>query len=342
MIPEARRLVEEDGAQAIVGPLDPQQGMVLRQYARAAPGTAFLIQPIGCARADAVATPLRTSSASRLDAAQSVAGLGDYAYRRLGWRTAAVVADDVPYAWARRRGLRRGVLRARRPDRRRARGSRSARTRRLRLSRAPPRRDGVYLGPALSPMAGFLDAVCGAPPRPVAAIRLERRGRPARPDRDRPGRGASSSAAASRSSRRRRGRVCRVRSTKAFPAIPARGAINPTIVPYRDGVEALLEAFARAAAPTGAPLLEALAAAPARLPDWAGSISTRNRQAIGPNYLSRVAAARGASRIRTVRVVPDVEQTFGGYFTAGDPPPSETTPGLCEADAAAVGALIRP
>jgi len=33
------------------------------------------------------------------DAAQSVAGAGSYAYRELGWRTAAIVADDIPYSW---------------------------------------------------------------------------------------------------------------------------------------------------------------------------------------------------------------------------------------------------
>jgi len=48
----------------------------------------------------------------------------------------------------------------------------------------------------------------------------------------------------------------------------------------------------------------------------------RNRQAIGPSYLSRV-TTRG---MRTLRVVPGVEQTFGGYFTAADPAPSRTSP----------------
>ena len=52
-----------------------------------------------------------------------------------------------------------------------------------------------------------------------------------------------------------------------------------------------------------------------------------NRQAVGPNYLSRIAVdAKGKPAIRTVRVVPNVEQRFGGYFGPGDPPPSETNP----------------
>ena len=45
VIPEARRLVEEEGAGAIVGPFEPQEGLVLASYARRRPGTVFLIQP---------------------------------------------------------------------------------------------------------------------------------------------------------------------------------------------------------------------------------------------------------------------------------------------------------
>src|SRR4051794_41763296 len=45
VIPQARRLVEEEGAQAIVGALSPEHGMALRQYARLRPEGAFLIGP---------------------------------------------------------------------------------------------------------------------------------------------------------------------------------------------------------------------------------------------------------------------------------------------------------
>jgi hypothetical protein len=52
-----------------------------------------------------------------------------------------------------------------------------------------------------------------------------------------------------------------------------------------------------------------------------------NRQAVASNYLNRVATdAKGRPTFRTVRVVPNVEQTFGGYFRPGDQPPSRTSP----------------
>ena len=55
----------------------------------------------------------------------------------------------------------------------------------------------------------------------------------------------------------------------------------------------------------------------------------RDRQAVVSNYLSRVVTdAKGKLMIRTLRVVPNVEQTFGGYFGARSAAPSRTDP-LC-------------
>ena len=99
-------------------------------------------------------------------------------------------------------------------------------------------------------------------------------------------------------------------------------AIGGGSLAYGVGVEAALHALARARGTSGTPFLEALAAV--QLDSRFGAVHLdHNRQAIGPSYLSRV-TARG---MRTVRVVPEVEQTFGGYFTAAGQPPSETSPG---------------
>jgi hypothetical protein len=108
---------------------------------------------------------------------------------------------------------------------------------------------------------------------------------------------------------------------KAFPSIPAAGALTGLSLAYDIGVEAALAALARAHGATGRPLVDALGALQLGTP--LGSIRLdRNRQAIGPNYLSRV----DGGAIKALRVVPDVEQTFGGYFTSAGPPPSEASP----------------
>jgi ABC-type branched-subunit amino acid transport system substrate-binding protein len=52
-----------------------------------------------------------------------------------------------------------------------------------------------------------------------------------------------------------------------------------------------------------------------------------NRQAIGPSYLSRILPGKkGALHSTTFKVIPNVDQTFGGYFSGSDPLPSRTTP----------------
>jgi branched-chain amino acid transport system substrate-binding protein len=48
-----------------------------------------------------------------------------------------------------------------------------------------------------------------------------------------------------------------------------------------------------------------------------------NRQAIAPNYLLRV---QSDGSDRTIRVLPNVDQTFGGYFHSNGPQPGRTYP----------------
>jgi branched-chain amino acid transport system substrate-binding protein len=44
-----------------------------------------------------------------------------------------------------------------------------------------------------------------------------------------------------------------------------------------------------------------------------------NRQAIGPNYLQRVTKTPTGLTMRTHATLPDVEQTFNGYFDSSAP-----------------------
>ncbi len=326
VIPEARRLVEEEGAQAIVGPVDPAQGMALRQYARTRPETAFLIEPSAAPELTLTA-PVRNVFRFTLDAAQSVAGLGGYAYRQLGWRKAAVVGDDVPYAWEEAAGFvaefcalgGRIVDRVWIPL-----GTDPAAA----AAKVPREADGVYLGPAVSPMSAFLKRYASAGHdlsrqlvsspgllADAAVIPLAKGvvvgGSPA-VEPTQPERAYLNS------------------FESAFPTIPAKQALTGLSLAYAVGVEAALEALTRAHGTSGQPFLDALGAL--QLDSVLGRLRLdHNRQVVGPNYLSRVVTdPKGKPTIRTVRVVPNVEQTFGGYFRPGDAPPSETSPACVE------------
>jgi len=323
VIPEARRLVEELGAHVLVGPLSPEHGLVLRDYARRRPETAFVVQPSGAPELT-LANPAANVFRFTSDNGQSGAGLGSYAYHELGWRTAETLALDAPYGWGTVAGFVAEFC---------ALGGRIVERRWLPLGvdpadvvpRMPGSVDGVYLGAALSSMQGFVkryaarhpdlsrrllanNAVLLFDPRIVADAPglVAAGGLPLQPT------AAMEEYAAA--------------FAKAFPTIPAATSLAPLAVSYRDGVEAALAALERTRGATGAKLTAALARLELNSPGGRVRLDA-NRQAIAPNYLSQVATdAEGKPSPRTLSVLPTVEQTFGGYFRPGDPPSSRSTP----------------
>jgi branched-chain amino acid transport system substrate-binding protein len=328
VIPEARRLVEEEHAAVLVGPLYPQHGLVLRDYARRRPETAFLIQPSGAPELT-LTNPAPNVFRFTADNAQSAAGLGAYAYRKLGWRTAATVADDTPFGWGNAAGFiaefctlggrvveRRWVPPATDPT-----GI---------ATRIPDSIDGVYLGAVISPMRGFVQRYSAGHPGGARRL-LANTALLYDPQivAGAPGLVAAGSPPL-QPTRAEQAHVAAF--AKAFPRIPAGSALAPLAVPFHDGVEAAVEALERSDGATGRKLMAALAGL--ELESVAGRIHLdANRQAVAPNYLTRVTRdARGKPATRTLEVVGGVEQTFGGYFRPTDPPPSRTTPACRKAN----------
>jgi branched-chain amino acid transport system substrate-binding protein len=322
VLPETRRLVEEDGAQIVVGPLYPEHGLVVRDYARRRPDTTFLIQPSGAPELT-LTNPPHNVFRFTTDNAQSAAGLGSYAYHELGWRTAATVADDSPYGWENVAGFAAEfcALGGRIVDRQWV----PPVTDTAEAVRALPSSvDGVYLSPVLSPVHGFLKGYEAAEhdlPRHVvlsAAVFSDPTVVPL-------ARGVVASG--SQPFEATPAAAAYVAAfTKAFPSIPAAAASSLLGAPYRDGVEAALVGLERTHGATGSELMAILA--DLELDSLTGRVRLdRDHQAIAANYLSRVVTdAQGKPAIKSLKVVPNVEQTFGGYFGPGDPPAGRTTP----------------
>jgi branched-chain amino acid transport system substrate-binding protein len=322
VIPEARRLVEEDGAQAIVGTLTPETGLVLRTYARRRPETAFVIQPSDAAELT-LTDPAQNIFRFTGDAAQSVAGLGGYAYHQLGWRTAATIAEDVPYGWENVSGFvaefcalgGQVVERLWVPG-----GTDFAGA----VRRVPPVADGVYLGTALSPVSGFLRRYA-AGHRDLAGRLVANETVLADPQALPLARGVVVAGGAPLEPTAR-GRAYFSAFAKAFPAISGTADLGVLALPYEVGVEAVLEALQRTDGATGPALMRALAGLVLDSPTGRIRLD-RARQAVAPSYLSRVSVDRkGKPAFETLRVVPDVEQTFGGYFKPTDPPRTRSSP----------------
>jgi branched-chain amino acid transport system substrate-binding protein len=97
-IKETRRLMEQDNADILIGPLSGDESVAIAKYAKAHPTKTFVD---GSAGAQDTTLKVRAPNFFRFngDGAQWNAGLGDLAYHKLGWRTAAVIEDNYSFGW---------------------------------------------------------------------------------------------------------------------------------------------------------------------------------------------------------------------------------------------------
>jgi branched-chain amino acid transport system substrate-binding protein len=97
-IKETKRLMEQLKADVMIGPLSGDESIAVANYAKAHPTKTFVD---GAAGAQDTTLKVRAPNFFRFngDGAQWNAGLGDLAYNKLKWKTAAVVADDYSFAW---------------------------------------------------------------------------------------------------------------------------------------------------------------------------------------------------------------------------------------------------
>jgi len=97
-IQEVRTLVEQNGANVVIGPLSGDEGIAVANYALDHPEVTFLN---GIAGAQDSTLHVQAPNFFRFngDGAQWNAGIGDILFREAGWETAAVIADDYGFGW---------------------------------------------------------------------------------------------------------------------------------------------------------------------------------------------------------------------------------------------------
>ena len=98
IITQARRLMEQKGADILIGPLSGDESIAIAQYAKAHQQWTFVD---GAAGAQDTTLKVQAPNFFRFngDGAMWNAGLGDYAVNKLGWKNAATIADDYSFAW---------------------------------------------------------------------------------------------------------------------------------------------------------------------------------------------------------------------------------------------------
>jgi branched-chain amino acid transport system substrate-binding protein len=97
-IEETRRLMEQEDADILIGPLSGDEGIAVANYAKEHPDKTFIN---GTSGAQDTTLKVKAPNFFRFhsDGAQWSAGLGDYAYNKLGWKKAAIIGDDYSFPY---------------------------------------------------------------------------------------------------------------------------------------------------------------------------------------------------------------------------------------------------
>ena len=317
LVEEARRLVELEGVDAVVGLFADGDSLVLQELARKHPEVIFVAWSLP--QELTLRNPAANVYRFGTDGAQDVAGLGSYAYRELGWRRAAVVGDPSPLGWqgeaafvAEFCALGGNVT---------ARFSTPIDLNDTKVAQALQSVDGVaalvfggvFTGPE------FLPALARAQGSPETRIVVGPYGLESSTPLPAGVVGASSIPPVNSTPAMRRHQTA---FTKAFLGLPPGVAETPFVLGFHDAMEGLLRGLEAAEGDLSdgrRRLREELARVRFDLPSSPVRLD-RNRQAVRNVYLKRIDYEGGKRVFRLVRVVPDVEQTFGGLLSKSPPP----------------------
>lgn len=100
----ARKLVEQDGVQILIGPLSGSEGLAVKDYAKTQPDVTF-INGSSAAQDTTLREPADNFFRFSTEGAQWMAGLGEYIYNEKGYRSLAVVAEDYSFPYTLAFGL---------------------------------------------------------------------------------------------------------------------------------------------------------------------------------------------------------------------------------------------
>ncbi len=323
LVEEARRLVEDEGVDAIVGPFAAGDSLIVKELARRYPEVAF-VPALWSAQELTLRNPVSNVYRFDTDHAQDVGGLGAYAYNELGWRTAAVLAEDFQLGWHESAAFVAEFCSL---------GGRIAKSvyavfDPAAADRVPTDVDGVALlissglsSPEMIPrlvrrLGGERDRIVAGMwviDDPVIAGAFELG----------PLDGVVGASWIPPAQSTRAMREYRRAFVHAFPGPPGRAAESPVVMAFHDSMEGVLRGLEDADGRLGEGrrrLHEALSHVRLDLPTGPVRLD-ENRNSIRQIYLKRIVVGDGGRRAdQLVHVVPGVEQSFGGLLSKSPPP----------------------
>jgi branched-chain amino acid transport system substrate-binding protein len=107
----ARKLVEQDKVQILVGPLSGGEGIAIKDYSKTQTGVTFINGGSG-AQATTLVNPSENFFRFNLEGAQWMVGLGDYAFKTKGYKKVALIAEDYSFPYSQVQGFMTEYCRA--------------------------------------------------------------------------------------------------------------------------------------------------------------------------------------------------------------------------------------
>jgi branched-chain amino acid transport system substrate-binding protein len=331
---EARRLVEQNHAQILIGPLSGDEGIAVANYSKTQPGVTFIN---GISGAQQATLDVRSPNFFRFnpDGAMWNAGLGDYAYHKLGWRTAATIGDDYDFPYTSVAGFVAEFCAIGGDITKRIWPPLGTTDYSSYIAQIPKNVDGLFVSVGGSGLVTFLKQyqqvngplntkkIMGNTFWPDPTL-LKAIGTPMVGAVAANGTAADDTSAATQKYKQ---------VLSIYPAVE-KDAASVFTLGYWSAAQGLAQALLATpslgtpAFGVGSKLDAALSAQVIRGPY--GTIKLdKNRQAIFDNWVVQITPPSGGSSvpgIHTIEEVPNVDQTFGGFFSPTTPPPSRTQP----------------
>lgn len=95
---KAKKLIEQDDVDILIGPLSGDEGLALKDYAKTVPDKTF-VNGSSAAQDTTFRDPAPNFYRFSTDGAQWMAGLGKYAFDNKGYKSVAVVAEDYSFPY---------------------------------------------------------------------------------------------------------------------------------------------------------------------------------------------------------------------------------------------------
>ncbi len=94
----AKKVVEQDNVDIVIGPLSGSEGIAIRDYSKTQPQVTFL-NGISGAQETTYVDPSENFFRFNMDGAQWSAGLGNYVFNEKGYKTVATVGEDYSFIY---------------------------------------------------------------------------------------------------------------------------------------------------------------------------------------------------------------------------------------------------